>query len=311
MAAVGLDRQAIERRDFPIGRRGYDPAAVDAHLRELATQFEALQRGGTSAEQPSLAVSAGMQVQGIIAAAEKASAEIERDAREQLQRTRDEALLDAARLREDAIAQGRTLVAAVTQATSVLLERVGSMDGELASLVDSLRAGATRLTGDLAAVKGNMGELYDAASSRTGTLIPGASAPEARARELAPSAASEPSELSGDSPPEPDAKTRSAPITGAGASSPGATEAKPALNVSESVATSTAAQATLTMAADEPVAAPQPTAPEGDVDGARLIALNMALNGDSRADAERYLAENFKLIDRAKLIEEVYAAIEA
>ena len=29
---MDLDRQAIERRDFPIGRRGYDAAAVDAHL---------------------------------------------------------------------------------------------------------------------------------------------------------------------------------------------------------------------------------------------------------------------------------------
>ena len=31
-----LDRQTIERRDFPIARRGYDPAAVDAHLQALA-----------------------------------------------------------------------------------------------------------------------------------------------------------------------------------------------------------------------------------------------------------------------------------
>ena len=49
---------------------------------------------------------------------------------------------------------------------------------------------------------------------------------------------------------------------------------------------------------------------DGDLDGARLIALNMALNGESRADAERYLAENFRLVDRQKLIDEVYAAIE-
>jgi hypothetical protein len=49
---------------------------------------------------------------------------------------------------------------------------------------------------------------------------------------------------------------------------------------------------------------------DGDLDGARLIALNMALNGESRADTERYLAENFALADRQKLIEEVYAAIE-
>ena len=47
-----------------------------------------------------------------------------------------------------------------------------------------------------------------------------------------------------------------------------------------------------------------------DLDSARLVALNMALNGDSREDAERYLAENFTLADRGKLIDEVFAAIE-
>jgi hypothetical protein len=36
----------------------------------------------------------------------------------------------------------------------------------------------------------------------------------------------------------------------------------------------------------------------------------MALNGESRADTDRYLAENFTLTDRGKLIDEVYAAIE-
>ena len=36
----------------------------------------------------------------------------------------------------------------------------------------------------------------------------------------------------------------------------------------------------------------------------------MALNGDSRADTDRYLAENFELSDRQRLIDEVYAAVE-
>ncbi|MCW3027755.1 MAG: DivIVA protein, partial [Solirubrobacterales bacterium] len=48
----------------------------------------------------------------------------------------------------------------------------------------------------------------------------------------------------------------------------------------------------------------------GDIDGARLVALNMALNGQSREDADRYLAAHFQSIDRLKLIDEVYAAIE-
>ena len=66
--------------------------------------------------------------------------------------------------------------------------------------------------------------------------------------------------------------------------------------------------------APEPPSAPARVEAEapggGDLDGARLIALNMALNGESRADTERYLAENFQLPDRLKLVDEVYAAIE-
>jgi hypothetical protein len=60
-------------------------------------------------------------------------------------------------------------------------------------------------------------------------------------------------------------------------------------------------------------AAPAPQAAGAaseDLDGARLVALNMALNGESRADTDRYLAEHFQVADRLKLIDEVYAAIE-
>ncbi|MCW3034244.1 MAG: DivIVA protein, partial [Solirubrobacterales bacterium] len=77
-----------------------------------------------------------------------------------------------------------------------------------------------------------------------------------------------------------------------------------------------AAPAAVPAHAPPPVkAAPEPaggTPPEngGDLDGARLVALNMALNGESRSDTERYLAENYQLPDRVKLVDEVYAAIE-
>ena len=35
---MSLDRQAIEKRDFPISRRGYETLAVDAHLAQLARE---------------------------------------------------------------------------------------------------------------------------------------------------------------------------------------------------------------------------------------------------------------------------------
>ena len=56
-----------------------------------------------------------------------------------------------------------------------------------------------------------------------------------------------------------------------------------------------------------PAAAQEPAGSE--LDGAP-VALNMALNGESREQADRYLQENFQLADRTKLLDEVYAAIE-
>jgi cell division septum initiation protein DivIVA len=49
---------------------------------------------------------------------------------------------------------------------------------------------------------------------------------------------------------------------------------------------------------------------DADAEGARLIALNMALNGEPREATDRYLAENFDLSDRAGLLDEVYASLE-
>ena len=41
---MALERQSIEKKDFPIGRRGYDPDAVDAHLATLADEIDELKR---------------------------------------------------------------------------------------------------------------------------------------------------------------------------------------------------------------------------------------------------------------------------
>jgi len=269
MPAVELDRQAIERRDFPIGRRGYDPAAVDAHLRALAVEFDELQRAGGG--EVSLASTAGNQVQSIIEAAETAAAEIERHALEAARQVRETADRDAERTREEAIAKARSHVAGVAQVAATLLERVGSMDGEVSGLVESLRSGAGRLASDLAAVEAGMDELYDAASGRP--RAPGAGASEGQPHAAHETQTTVPATQStpADGVPQPSAPRRAAPAPAAQGPAP---------------------------------------APAGDLDGARLIALNMALNGESRAETERYLAENFQLPDRLKLIDEVYAAIE-
>jgi cell division septum initiation protein DivIVA len=57
-------------------------------------------------------------------------------------------------------------------------------------------------------------------------------------------------------------------------------------------------------------AAAAPKGDEADTEGARLIALNMALNGEAREATDKYLAENFDLEDRETLLDEVYASVE-
>ncbi len=270
---MDLDRQAIERRDFPIGRRGYDPAAVDAHLRGLAAEFEELQRalasGGSG--DVSLASSAGSQVQSILEAAESTAADIERQALENARQVREAADRDAEVTRAEAVEKARAHVAGVANVAATLLERVGSMDGEVHALIESLRSGASRLASDLSAVENGMGELYDAASGRN--LI----------------AAEEPQ-------PQPQAQPQRMFEA----------ELNDAL-----VAEQAPVQLTVPVEqAPQAESAPAAAGNAGDLDGARLIALNMALNGESRSDTERYLAENFQLPDRLKLIDEVYAAIE-
>jgi hypothetical protein len=277
MPAVDLDRQAIERRDFPIGRRGYDPVAVDAHLRAVAVEIEELQRTAVHGRGDlSLASTAGSQVQSILQATETAAAEIERQAAEAARKVREAADRDAESTREEAIEKARAHVAAVAQVAATLLERAGAMDAEVRAFVDSVRAGAGRLAGDLAAVDTNMGELYDAASgaASTGTAAPQRAKGQSDAARAAVVA-----------PPAPVAEPPSpvAPV---------------------------AASEFVDAPAGAPAAAGVRTGGGADLDGARLIALNMALNGESRADTERYIAENFQLPEAPKLIDEVYAAIE-
>ena len=164
---MDLDRQSIERRDFPIARRGYDPAAVDAHLRALAAEVEELRRQvGASRGAESLGSAAAGQVQSILDAAESAAADIERQAREDAARVREEAAADAERTRAEEVYRAQAHVQAVAQATAVLLGRVESLDGEAGALVQSLRSSAGRLAADLGSVETNMAELYDAAAGR-------------------------------------------------------------------------------------------------------------------------------------------------
>ena len=85
---MALERQSIEKKDFPIGRRGYDPEAVDAHLRMLAEELEELKRSSRRRTE-TLASAASEQVRAIVEAAETSAAEIQRQAEDEAREIRD------------------------------------------------------------------------------------------------------------------------------------------------------------------------------------------------------------------------------
>ena len=126
-----MDRPSIQRSDFPTVRRGYEPDAVDAHLRHIADEVEALRSRGP------VASAASSQVQKILEAAETT----------------------ADQLRADAGEEAREHVHRVSTAARELLERLGAMHDELGAMMDRLREEAGRLSAELRTLERDVVEL--------------------------------------------------------------------------------------------------------------------------------------------------------
>ncbi len=281
---MALDRQTIERRDFPISRRGYDPDMVNEHLRALADEIQGL-REATRPAAETLASAASEQVRMIVEAAETSAADIQHQAEEEAARVTRQAAQDAESARAQATAQGREHVQRVAEETSTLQQRLDAMQSELGTLMESLRTGAKRLGADLSQLERTMTTLRAVGEAGPGAAVATPPAPEP-VQEVAPPALAD-AELTGHAAhahehaaePEPELP---------------AAEPEPA--AAEPVAAS-GAETPLLAGADDPEA----------VEGARLIALNMALNGMPREEADRYLADNFQLGDRGAILDEIYA----
>jgi hypothetical protein len=134
---VPLDREFIQRNEFPSSRRGgWDPAAVEAHLRAVADEVQLLRRAAEAPTGDPLAAAASAQVRAIVAAAE----------------------VGAAELRDEASADARDHVARIAEAAQALLERIDAYGRELDEIMAGVRAGAARLAAEVAALDGEAGE---------------------------------------------------------------------------------------------------------------------------------------------------------
>lgn len=279
---MALDRQSIEKKDFPIGRRGYDPEAVDAHLTALADQVEELDSPGARARE-SLAASAGDQVRAIVEVAETTAAQIRTDAEREAKKILADARKELRSARDVAAKEAAAHVAKISQSAASMLERIDAMEQEANALMASLRTGADRLGADLRLLESNLGD------------VQGAIAP-----------AEEPGE-------EEEVVVAAVLVEEEDEQEPEVVEVAAAVDETPVAAEPAAAKAEPATAKAEPAGAKAGPAGGGqadDVEGARLIALNMALNGNSREDIGRYLEENFDLADRDALLDEVYASVE-
>ncbi|MDA0165253.1 DivIVA domain-containing protein [Solirubrobacter ginsenosidimutans] len=313
-----MDRDRIERRDFPTGRRGYDPAAVDEHLRRVADEFEAR----AHAPAPSMADSTSEQVRLILAAAERGAAE----------------------MRATAGTEASDHVARVQAAADGMLGKLDALESELTRLLSALRTSGERLVEGLAELQSaaTLGEPRAAApppaaagdaTDPRGVDLPGAAAPPTDASSaeppadlpspVPPRAATEPTvptPADGEQAPSPASPSPTSPSPDApGADSPGPVADAPTSpdSVSPSPEAESAAHETPPLSAPDAPDWPAPAealfdaAPAGDAvpdeAGARLIALNMALGGSPRDDTRIFLEEHFELPDIEALLDDVYA----
>jgi DivIVA domain-containing protein len=318
---VALDRHNIEKKDFPLGMRGYDPDAVDAHLSRLADEIAAFKEEARR-RSDTVAASASERVRAIVEAAEQSAAEINRAAEDDAREIREEASNEANATRENAQREARDYLDKVSASTNAMMERLSAMEGEMNAMVETVRTGSGRLNADLQQLESGLSDVSSAIAPRP-EFVPdepaaGVAAPAEDAYESGPvhDAAAAPG--AGETPaeseelPEPQFGARWSPeplVEHPGAET--ATEQVPAAESAPEPETAELHSVVGDGGHSNGFDQPQPVQHGADAEGARLIALNMALNGTPREETARYLSENFHLSDAGGLLDEVYASVES
>jgi DivIVA domain-containing protein len=298
---LDLDRHSIERNDFAAARRGYDPDEVDRHLAEIAEAVTELKR---SAKRPasSLAATAADQVRGIVEAAERSATQIQDQAEAEAKRIVDDATTRARDAREKADADAVQRVSQAEEATERMLERTNGVEGEIdrllsemraaaGNLVENLRSSATSLNQELTSIREEYAGVRGARLESSRGASAAAVAPELAEPEPEPGPV--------DAEPEVVAEVEDTAVRDVPDEEPDTAVQEPVEEEPE----------------PEAAAVPEPEQPSRGgrsirgAEGARLIALNMALNGTPRDETARYLSQNFDLDDQDSLLDEVYARV--
>ena len=143
----------LPRKDFPIARRGYDPAAVDAYLERVAEKLQAEAERGMAP----MATGISEQVKSILAAAEATAAEL-----------LSEAERDVAQMRSSAAADARQHVTRVTDTSSTLLSELSSLRERTQALLEEVEINSSALKDGLLSLREDVSSFRGEAAGDAG-----------------------------------------------------------------------------------------------------------------------------------------------
>ena len=308
-----MDRADIVRTDFPTSRRGYDRAAVDSHLHDLAGRVAELEE---KSRRPSLASTAAGRVASIMEAAEAQAAEIDqeanakaeqlrRDAQAEADRVLAEARADADRTTRDARQEAEKLAQDARENSRQHIERAEAAVAGLVDEAEGLRERVRSLGPEI--VDAPIGEISPGPVTAPEPTVPG---PEI---DPSPTIVPEPT-------PEPVPEPMPEPVPEPAPPEPAPDDPEPAAEEElAELEEEGEGEEVVEETADEPVATADVTeefpAVEADEEdsshedeaGARLVALKMALDGASRDEVAQHLSANYELSDSSQMVDDVFA----
>jgi DivIVA domain-containing protein len=295
---MGIEREDVLGKDFPVVRKGYDQAAVDAHLRKVAAGVEELAKAPPPpAPRDTAGSTAAGKVQAIVEAAEKSADEIERQARE-----------DADATREQAAAEAREHVERVAEASAAMRARIDELERTLSGLVTRMRADTDAIASDLESLRTHVGEVRAGEEPADATVVE-EEAPPAPEPAPAPPTPATPAvaavdELE-DEVAESDALVAEmeSAVSKADDDDERRLAAIKAAIAQESAADDEPEEVEAELVEESPET---PDAPDEDIEGARLAALRLALQGKPAEEITEKLA-GFHLSDPASLVDDVIA----
>lgn len=155
---MAIDRQRIEKRDFPLVKEGYVREAVDAHLSAIAEEVSA----GPAMKPGTLAETAAARVREIVGQAEARGAEIARQAELAAAQRRADTEREQGRVREEAVQRTRSEVRDVSSTLERIVVGLDEAERDVRSVIALLREQARGLAGELALVDREMDRAYEA-----------------------------------------------------------------------------------------------------------------------------------------------------